>query len=340
MHAGRTLTGDTGWAATERNRKSAQAVEAEAWRGAVHGAAPALKAAIRFSDASEVFLPDVRAKHQDKPNTYRRVEGSFTSLCTYFGNRAVLGITSGDVAAYATWRATGEEGIAPVKPVTIRHDLHSLSKFFKYAIKRDWALLNPVLAEDIPSDANAVRMNVLTPEQERLYFDAVRLKYPKLHDLCRLMLLQGCRPEELLSAEVSHVNMERQTLRIVDGKSAAAKRTLKLRGEALDILTRRVNAAKGRFIFCAERNPVTKLSLSTIETQHGKVKVPGVTCVPYDMRHTYATRAANSGMSIVTLAKTLGHSSLRSVMKYVHPDQQSLDAAILALDAASTSHSA
>ena len=41
--------------------------------------------------------------------------------------------------------------------------------------------------------------------------------------------------------------------------------------------------------------------------------------VPYDLRHTFATRVAQAGIDIATLAALLGHGSLRSVHKYGHP---------------------
>jgi hypothetical protein len=45
-----------------------------------------------------------------------------------------------------------------------------------------------------------------------------------------------------------------------------------------------------------------------------------------------ATRAAAAGMPITTLAAILGHSNLRSVMKYVHTQQSDIDAAMDRLD--------
>ena len=57
-------------------------------------------------------------------------------------------------------------------------------------------------------------------------------------------------------------------------------------------------------------------------------KATGIPCVIYDWRHTFATRAANGGMSLATLARILGHNSLRSVTKYVHPDQREQDRAM------------
>ncbi len=53
----------------------------------------------------------------------------------------------------------------------------------------------------------------------------------------------------------------------------------------------------------------------------------------YDFRHTFATRAAESGMPVATLAAILGHADLRSVMKYVHVRQEAQDLAMERFDA-------
>jgi integrase len=45
--------------------------------------------------------------------------------------------------------------------------------------------------------------------------------------------------------------------------------------------------------------------------------------VIYDFRHTWATRMAKNGYPLPTLAKLMGHSNLRSVMRYVHIDEES-----------------
>jgi integrase len=42
----------------------------------------------------------------------------------------------------------------------------------------------------------------------------------------------------------------------------------------------------------------------------------------YDLRHTWATRAAMSGIDLVTLAPMLGHSRIQMVMRYAHPTEQ------------------
>jgi integrase len=42
----------------------------------------------------------------------------------------------------------------------------------------------------------------------------------------------------------------------------------------------------------------------------------------YDLRHTWATRAAMAGIDLVTLASMLGHSKIQMVLRYAHPTEQ------------------
>jgi integrase len=44
--------------------------------------------------------------------------------------------------------------------------------------------------------------------------------------------------------------------------------------------------------------------------------------VLYDFRHTFATRMAEEGIDLATLAKILGHNSIRIVERYVHPTDE------------------
>jgi integrase len=42
----------------------------------------------------------------------------------------------------------------------------------------------------------------------------------------------------------------------------------------------------------------------------------------YDLRHTWATRAAMAGVDLVTLAAMLGHGRVQTVMRYAHPTEE------------------
>jgi integrase len=211
-------------------------------------------------------------------------------------------------------------------------------------MKHNWCKRNPVEDVDIPSDKDAVRMNVLSPAQEMLYFvtcESLRIEkaaknrtkeargLQNLADLHRLMRLQGCRPEELRELEKSKVDLERGRF-YVSGKCEAAKRWLKMRAESREILARRMQSP-GKWIFPSS-NPADHIGQH--QRLHAAVlKRSGLACVPYDFRHTFATHAANEeGVPLPILASIMGHANLRSIMKYVHVQQPDMDREMIRLD--------
>jgi hypothetical protein len=84
--------------ATEHNRRSAEAIQVEAWKTIRQGKSHLLQIqAVPFNEAGEKFLAWADVQHAKKPNTARRVRASFASLFAHFGRTAVASITPGDV---------------------------------------------------------------------------------------------------------------------------------------------------------------------------------------------------------------------------------------------------
>ncbi len=276
--------------------------------------APARQEPKSFREASDEFLKWCFAsEYRSKPNTARRLQTSFATLREFFDDKDVVSITGGDVERYKAWRA----GEHRVRDITIRHDLHALSVFFGRFVKKfGWRADNPVDEVKKPSDVDSIRIHVVTDEEEQKYFEAARGKV-NLYDVARLMLLQGCRPEELMALPQEDVDLKAQTISIRGGKSRAARRTLNLTGESIEILARRLEKLD-RWVFPSPRRPGQHLK--KLNGPHDETCIAaGVSFVLYDLRHTFATRLADAGTPITTIAALLGHSGLRMVMRYVHP---------------------
>ena len=132
---------------------------------------------------------------------------------------------------------------------------------------------------------------------------------------------QGMRPEEVLSLRKQDVDLERGQLRIRSGKSKAAQRTLDLTSESLAILARRWQDPSV-WVFPSDRSSGTHLG--RMNGAHDRVcrgtkNQQPLLFVLYDFRHTFATRMAQAGIDLATLAAILGHNSIRIVQRYVHP---------------------
>ena len=328
---GREYSGTTDLAATKQNMRAAQDRESKHRQELREGRMPSRRIQVReFTDAVQIFLEWTKMEYRAHPNSYRRIATSLTSANQFFGREPVSLIDPGRLEEYKAWRVN-RHGI---RDITLRHDLHALSKFFGYAMKHCWARDNPIRNVAIPSDADAIRIHVLTFEEEREYFLRAA-KYRDLNDIGRLILNQGMRPDEVASLRKKDVDLDRGQLQITGGKSPAARRTLDLTSESRAILARRM-AGDSMWIFPSSRNPGQHIT--RVNGAHDRVCAGGskagivFTFVLYDFRHTFATRLAQAGIDLATLAAILGHSSIRLVQRYVHPTAEHKRNAMLQYD--------
>ncbi len=342
---GHQYSGVTDLDDTTRNRTAVQRIEAKKRELVLEGRASELRLQIQpFSSAADQFIEWAKGEYRDHPNSWKRIRGSMASAKVMFGRQPLssLACDSGAIEDYKAWRRTKYE----VREVTLRHDLHALSLLFQYGEKHNWCRGNPIRLVEIPSDADAVRINVLSKSAELAYFTACeilrneKLKHKRtkearglqdIWDLHKLMVQQGCRPEELRSLEQIDVDLEHGRFIIRAGKSTAAQRTLQMRVDSRPIFARRMQMP-GRWVF-PSGEPGQRIGQH--QRLHAAVlKRSGVLCVPYDFRHTFASRAANDeGMPLGILASIMGHANLRSIMKYVHTSQEQMDREMIRLDA-------
>jgi integrase len=323
---GHNYQGSTGLAATRRNESAARDKEQQHRTALREGREPVKLAVREFETAAKKCFEWTRATYRDHPNSGKRIRVSLASAIVFFAREPVSRIDEGRIEDYKTWRINEHK----VRDVTLRHDLHALSTFFQFAMRQNWTRTNPITKRLIPPEGDATREHVLTAEDEKKYF-GVAESVPDLYDLARLMLNQGMRPDEVLSISAAEVDLERAKLKIPRGKSKAARRTLDLTPESRQILARRIAAAPAApavpWLFPADRKAGERIG--RLNNAHNAVCVKaGVAFVLYDLRHTFATRCAQAGIDLATLAAILGHSSIRIVQRYVHPTEEHKKAAM------------
>jgi integrase len=104
-----------------------------------------------------------------------------------------------------------------------------------------------------------------------------------------------------------------------------AKRRIPLSKKAKEILKSRLISTEGDFLFpgmkTAKNANTHIIKLNNAHRgalQRSKVEPFRL----YDLRHTFATRAAEAGVDLVTLVSLLGHSRIQMVMRYAHPTEE------------------
>lgn len=330
----------------EINRKLAEDLEAKHRVNLIEGRMGIRRLAARsFSDAVEEFIRQVRAERDG--STALRIVTSMASCRAFFADQIVTNIGPGEVEDYKVWRLE----VHKIKPVTLKHDLDNLSLFFKWAVRKLYARTNIVMDVERPSDKDSKREHILSDAEERLYFSHAR---GDLHDVGRIMILQGCRPDEVWSLKKKDIDLDRGVMRISKSKTDAGLRTLKLTTESACILGARMGTA-GPWVFpspvkigeCITKlnGPHDKLierlnpcrACGRVESVHAKRPEKcaeyvrperALSFVLYDLRHTFATRMIRAGVQITELMKILGHTSIKVTERYVHLAQEDMDRAM------------
>lgn len=284
------------------------------------------QAAPSFRAAMKDFLQWSKASH--KPSSHRRYKVSSVALLGFFRDTPLDKIGSDDVERFKSTRAgevTTKRGkdakrvmtAKTVRPATVNRELACLKALFTSAVKKDLVPKNPVSRVKFLDENNQQTRVLSFAEQHRYLEVASRV----LRDVATLMLETGMRPEEVYSIQAENVDLAKDSIRIPRGKTAAARRTLRLTAAAKSVLTRLISAAPGAFLFPCETNPMRPIP--KVNNAHDRAlkasKLPAFRL--YDCRHTWATRAAQSGIDLVTLAAMLGHSRIQMVLRYAHPTQ-------------------
>ena len=291
----------------------------------------------RFDAAMQTFLEWSEQEYTAHPATHRRYVTSSKALLRFFGAKPLDAINSADVEAFKTsrrkqtkrpaGRARKRTSKAVIKPATINRELALLTHLFSHLSEllegRNPCRKVKKLAED--NEQN----RVLTLDEQKRYLMAAS---QPLRDIAIVMLETGMRPEEVYRIARQNVFVETAYLMNPYGKTKAARRKVWLSDAATTVLRRRLAQCKGEYLFPGrvEGRPILKVNAA----HTAAVKRSGVAQFRlYDLRHTFATRATQAGVDLVTLAAMLGHSKINMVLRYAHPGEEHQLAAVQRMQA-------
>ena len=140
----------------------------------------------------------------------------------------------------------------------------------------------------------------------------------------RLLMLTGCRRNEILMLRWEDVNLEHDEIRLRDAKTGA--RAVPLSPTARQVLTSLPRHPDNPWVVSG-RGPGARLS--NLNASWGAVrKKAGLEDVRiHDLRHSYASRALSLGESLPMIGKLLGHRKVQTTARYADLARDSVKAA-------------
>ncbi len=154
--------------------------------------------------------------------------------------------------------------------------------------------------------------------------EAVGQMSPPAAAAIRLLMLTGCRRNEILTLRWADVSFERSELRLRDSKTGP--RTVPLSPPALEVLESLPVAPDNPWVITG-RMPGTHLrNLNTAWNRvRTRANLPDMRL--HDLRHSWASHALALGVSLPAIGRLLGHSRVETTARYAHLARDNMKAA-------------
>ena len=269
------------------------------------------------ADVIGPYLDGYRLNHRPQSITF--ATGRLAVVQKALGNVVLSDLTEERIRAYMRQRQSED-----ISGRTINMEIGELSR----AIGQTWSLLWPKTRK--MEERKDVGM-ALSPNQQKALLDGLeRLSTPHLPTLIPVLLLTGMRPGEALSLTWGQVDLMDRTIRVGKAKTSnGTGRTIPINDDLAPILAAHRAWFVERFgepmpnhhLFPWGKPVPSDPAKHATDITWGWDKLrelAGVHCRLHDLRHTFATRLAESGASESTMLALMGHMSRAMLERYSH----------------------
>jgi integrase len=236
-----------------------------------------------------------------------------TDILPALGNAKVAAVTHADVDAF-------HHRLSARVPVHANRVLALLSKMFSLAVRWGWRMDNP--CKGIERNQEHKRTRYLSAaELKRLAEALAKLEDQGAANVVRLLLLTGARRGELLAATWGDFNLETGVW-IKPGATTkqATTHRVPLSEAACRLLAEmrhlRRAAPEVQWLFPARGGGHRRHIDQAWAWLRKAAGIPDARL--HDLRHTYATVLASSGLSLPVIGALLGHTTAATTMRYAH----------------------
>jgi len=211
--------------------------------------------------------------------------------------------------------------------------LSSIRRFYQYQIREGYLKEDPSAQIDAPKIAPALPKLLTEDEVDALLGAPDCDKTLGLRDrtMMELLYASGLRVSELISLEMSQINIQQGIVRVM-GKGGK-ERLVPLGEEALDWLARFLRQSRGDIIkgravdalFPTNRGgAMTRQAFWQLIKRYAKQAGIKKDLSPHTLRHAFATHLINHGADLRVVQLLLGHSNLSTTQIYTHVARERL----------------
>lgn len=205
-----------------------------------------------------------------------------------------------------------------VSPYSTRRDIANFSGAFEWGIKRNYFTLNYCKQIEKPKIPEKLPLFYTEKDIEKL-FNTIDCNDMK--DIVLFTLNTGLRQSEVMTLEWTQVDLI-QRLITLDNRNRLTKskkvRSVPLNIVSFDIILKRSMIREHDIVFTFLNRPYKQLTLSHKFKKYVVKSGINPKLNFHSLRHTFASRLVQKGVSIYHVSKLLGHASVTTTQIYAH----------------------
>ena len=235
----------------------------------------------------------------------------------------VLQATSVDIRAFIATML----GERQSSGVSVRRRLASLRSFFNYLIEHKIRTDNPMLTVRTPKARNSLPKVLSESEVDRVLHASKPGRHEEItirnRAILELLYASGMRRSEVANLEVSQVDLQSKTARII-GKGNK-ERLIMLNDTARDAIRAylriRPRAVDSALFLSQRKTRMSHTQIWNIFNESLKLSGVGKSASVHTLRHSFATHMLEHNADLVTIKELLGHESLATTQIYTNVSQ-------------------
>ena len=245
--------------------------------------------------------------------------GTFLKELLIYVGKPVKEITSDDIINCLNAYAKAKQ----ITNYTKEHKRLICSSFFNFLHKRGYISINPMAGISPIKYTSEVREALSNREIEKMRIACGENIRDNL--VLELFLSTGCRVSEIANMKVEDIDFNNGCVKII-GKGKK-ERIVFFNARILEYLDIYLEGRKEGSVILSIRAPHQGIKKNAIENIIRAIaKKAGLNkkVFPHLLRHTFATKALNKGMPLITLCDILGHNSIDTTRIYAKNSKDKL----------------
>ena len=308
------------------DRKVAERMEVE-WRAQIHrGLVLGDKERITLPEAVALFL-----KTREATPNHRGLFHFSKSILRELSHRRYLDdLTNSDLETYHQGRVKAGRSAQTIHHhfAVVRGSVKTARRLGFRVPTLEYPLLkiakHPVRYLSVEEEARLLReldptrlSNGIQPPSKR--DDETRRNLQDCYDLVICLLDTGARYSEIADIRWDQIDLERGLIGLWRSK-VSNEGIIAMTSRVRAVLTRRFETDPDMHVFKNKKGGKRGYAVQSIKKAMRRAGLHGVRI--HSLRHTLATRLVQNGMSIYEVKSILGHTDIKTTMRYAHLEQQ------------------